>query len=213
MSKKTKKTTTPEEAPKTPEAPKLVRRRENKKSTFKLGRTIGAKREKLETANERAASRKKDKQKNFVRLVSTICIFAVLTVILGSLLSAFFDREAENADELFFGEDNNIDPTTEIIDEENANEITARMKLFIARVEKEFKMLGFETKQAVVPKGGIREVDFYLEGAPGFIKTTIDRNPAITAEDAERMIRYLSEKGITEYTYIDVRIEGKAFWK
>ena len=43
--------------------PKLVRRREHKKSTMRLGRTIGETREKLETSNERALARKKDKQK------------------------------------------------------------------------------------------------------------------------------------------------------
>ena len=203
----------PETKPKDPDEPKLVRRRENKKSSFKLGRTIGAKREKLETANERAASRKKDKQKNFVRLVATVCAFAALGVILGSLLSSFFEKEEENANELFFGDTNNIDPSAEIVDEENADGITSRMRLFITRAEKEFVMLGYKTQKAVVPKGGIREVDFYLENVPGFIKTTIDRNPAITAEDAERMIRYLRENGINEYTYIDVRIDGKAFWK
>ena len=64
------------------EPPKLARRRENRNSTFKLGRTIGAKREKLETANERAAARKKDKQNKTMRVVMTVAGFLAIAIIL-----------------------------------------------------------------------------------------------------------------------------------
>ena len=51
-----------EESPKpetaTPIEPKLVRRREHRKSTIKIGRTIAEAREHLETRSERAAARK-----------------------------------------------------------------------------------------------------------------------------------------------------------
>ena len=43
---------------------------------------------------------------------------------------------------------------------------------------------------------------------------TIDRGTAVSVEDADRMLRYLKTIGqIENYTYIDVRIEGKAYWK
>ena len=45
------------------------------------------------------------------------------------------------------------------------------------------------------------------------IMDTIDRDSAISVEDADRMLRYLSGEGISDFTYIDVRIDGKAYWK
>ena len=41
----------------------------------------------------------------------------------------------------------------------------------------------------------------------------MDRDTAVSAEDAFRMVRYLENQGITEYQYIDVRLPGKAYWK
>jgi hypothetical protein len=35
----------------------------------------------------------------------------------------------------------------------------------------------------------------------------------VTVEDADRMIQYLEEEDETDYEYIDVRIDGKAYWK
>ena len=50
-------------ADKSEKPPKLVKRRDHKNSNFRAGRTIGEKREKLETKRERTVARKKDKQK------------------------------------------------------------------------------------------------------------------------------------------------------
>ena len=47
-----------------------------------VGRTIGEKREKLETKNERAAARKKDKQKHRLRVGLVSLIFVILIAIL-----------------------------------------------------------------------------------------------------------------------------------
>ena len=69
------------------------------------------------------------------------------------------------------------------------------------------------SSSAIIPSGSIREIDFYLDGYSGYIKTIIDRGAGVSVEDADRMIRYLSEIGVGEFTYIDVRIEGKAYWK
>ena len=47
--------------------PELVKRRMHRKSTIVSGRTIGEKRERLETKNERAAARKKHKARAGVK--------------------------------------------------------------------------------------------------------------------------------------------------
>ena len=200
-----------EQNSKLPASPVLAHRREHRKSSFRLGRTIGAKREKLETANERQAARKKDKRRNLTRLFIVIGAFLTLTLI---LIGLFFSFIKNDETEIVTSEPEQLNPTIEVIDEDLASgSLTSRMNLFIARAEKEFKASGLTPLKAVIPKGSIREVDFYLEDIPGFIKTIIDRSPAVTVEDAERMIRYLREKEISDYSYIDVRIDGKAYWK
>ncbi|MBR0430917.1 hypothetical protein IJJ05_01340 [Candidatus Saccharibacteria bacterium] len=193
-----------------PSPPELVRRRENRQSIFRSGRTIGEKRERLETKNERIAARKKQKRGKVFRIIFTIFCFAILMFILISLYQAFSKRE-----DPVVTENHSLSPTIEIIDEEasSSGQITSRMKTFIARAEKEFRTLNYQPIKAVIPVGSVREVDLYLENYNGFIKMTIDRNPAVSVEDASRMLRYLNEKGISEFTYIDVRIDGKAYWK
>ena len=87
------------------------------------------------------------------------------------------------------------------------------MRSYIGQAEIDFKDLGYHPVKAVVPSGSIREVDFYLDGVNGRIKTTIDRGTGVTIEDADRMIRYLTSIGVGEFEYIDVRVDGKAYWK
>lgn len=197
-----------------PEPLKLARRRENRNSTFKLGRTIGAKREKLETANERALARKKDKQKKTLRVVVTAAGFLAIAII----LAVFFKKIIIQEDSQDISDSTyNFKPTVEIIDEatmsSNSDKITSRMVDYIGRAERDFRDLGYNPTKVVFPSDAIREVDFYLEDYPGFIKLTIDRDSAISVEDADRMLRYLSGEGISDFTYIDVRIDGKAYWK
>ncbi len=201
------------ETPETPAPPKLVRRRENRKSAFRIGRTIGEARERLETANERMAARKKQKQKKALRVIFTILGFLVLIAILIGLYLLFFkDVEPVSSDPV----NQDYASTIEIIDENSAmthEEITSRMSTFISQVETEFHALSYKPTKAVIPTGSIREVDFYLEGYDGFLKMVIDRGAAVSVEDADRMIRYLSEAEIDDFEYIDVRIDGKAYWK
>ena len=197
-----------------PTPPKLVKRRENKKSNFKLGRTIGEKREKLETANERQAARKKDKKKKAVRVILTLAGFCILILILILLFKSLIHHE----EPVVLQEEITIDyaPTIEIVDAASGSsnpKISSRMAQYIGRAENDFKELGYKPMKAIIPSGTIREVDFYFEDRPGFVKMTIDRDSAVSVEDADRMFRYLSEKGIETFEYIDVRIDGKAYWK
>lgn len=199
----------------TPTPPKLVKRRENKKSSFQLGRTIGERREKLETANERALARKKDKKKKALRVILTIAGFICLVVLLIILFKNLVANNNVNPDE---NTENMTDviyePTVQIVDTGlSGGKITTRMKEYVGRAEKDFRDLGYHPTKVVIPTGLIREVDFYLEGKPGYIKLTIDRSSAVSVEDADRMLRYLSNNGIEEFEYIDVRIDGKAYWK
>lgn len=196
-------------------APKLVKRSLNRKSNILSGRTIGARREHLETANERAAARKKDKRKSAFRLFITMVCFLILAGLIYTLYSSF-TKQSERDASLGASVLPVVEPTIEIIDEDasaTGGKITSRMKEYIARAEESFKEKGYQPQKAVIPSTGVREVRIFLDGHEGFIKMIIDRNPAVSVEDADRMIRYLSERGVEEYKYIDVRIDGKAYWK
>ena len=194
--------------------PKLAKRRQNKHSRIKSGRTIGERRERLETANERLAARAKVKKRQHLRVIITVVSFLIIiSVIIFFVVSFIKQREKNVAETATTAVVKTYAPTIEIVDENHAGGITARMNEYIGKVESDFKDLGYAPIRAVIPTGAIREVDFYLDSVTGFIKTTIDRDSAITVEDADRMLRYLSGQGIGDFTYIDVRIDGKAYWK
>lgn len=209
-----------------PAAPTLARRKMNQNSTIRSGRTIGERRERLETRNERVAARKRDKKKAIRRIVFTIVGFIILGGILIYLCFFLFNNSKQPDPDLTSpagteetGNDagnTEYHPTVEIIDEDATTaggKITARMNTYIGQAEQDFRDLGYSPVKAVIPSGAIREVDFYLNGFSGFIKTTIDRDSAITVEDADRMIRYLKDQGISDFQYIDVRIDKRAYWK
>ncbi len=204
-----------------PAAPTLARRKMNQNSTIRSGRTIGERRERLETRNERMAARKKDKKKAAWRVILTIVGFVALGGILIYLCFYLFRTEQPSldgdvsADVREVGNNDALQPTIEVVDEDATagGKISSRMNAYIGQAEQDFRDLGYTPIRAVIPTGAIREVDFYLDGYNGFIKTTIDRDSAIIAEDADRMIRYLAEKGINDFEYIDVRIDRRAYWK
>lgn len=102
----------------------------------------------------------------------------------------------------------------EVVDGSGATvEVGARMKEYIGRAEKEFRGLGYVPVKVMIPADAVREVDFYLEGVPGYIKMVIDRGVGVSVEDAQRMLKYLEEIGMKTFSYVDVRVEGKGYWK
>ncbi|MBQ6409919.1 sigma factor regulator N-terminal domain-containing protein [Candidatus Saccharibacteria bacterium] len=195
--------------------PKLAKRHLNKHSSIKSGRTIGERRERPETANERLEARKKVKKRQTFRVGFTIVLFIVVAIVAIILIVIFLkNRAANEAETTPTVVVKTYKPTIEIIDENaSAGGITTRMSEYIGQLETDLKDLSITPVKAVIPAGSIREVDIYLDGYTGFIKTTIDRGTGVTAEDTERMLRYLREQGTGEFQYIDVRIDGKAYWK
>ncbi len=186
--------------------------------SIKLGRTIGERREKLETASERAATHRKNEKKKRLRLCFTIVGFLlVLCFAIGAIIILI--NNAPAAEDTGQAPNSIIyTPSVEIIDEgavavTGGGGVTSRMKEYIGQAEADFRELNYRPTKAVIPAGSVREVDFYLEGYNGFIKLIIDRPTGVSVEDADRMLRYLAGQGITDFTYIDVRIDGKAYWK
>ena len=55
-------------------------------------------------------------------------------------------------------------------------------------------------------------MDIYLEGRDEYYKCNLDRGTAETVEDIVRMIGYLKKQGVMA-GYVDVRLEGRAYYK
>ena len=72
--------------------------------------------------------------------------------------------------------------------------------------------LGLKVTKVVLPTGKSRELYVDIEGVEAYFKVNIDRGTAVSAEDIERMARYLGEQDLHP-SYVDVRIEGKAYYK
>lgn len=198
--------------------PKLANRREHKKAAFVAGRTIGEKREHLETKRERAAAREKDKRKKRTHFILVTLSFIVLVGLLVALIVYFIHREIPTPEPATAPEPESVssyEPTIEIVDDSvsTGGKIASRMKTYIGYLESDVKAYGYRPTKAVIPVGSIRQVNLYIDGCPGYFKTTIDRDAAVTAEDIDRILRYFSSQGITEFEYADVRIDGRAFWK
>jgi len=68
------------------------------------------------------------------------------------------------------------------------------------------------TQKVVIPPRALRYVDLYLSGVSYPFKAQIDRNPANQVLDIINMKKYLDEKNITP-SYVDVRVEGKGYWR
>lgn len=197
-----------------PEPPKLVRRSANRHSSLKTGRTLSAKRERFETSSERAANHQKIKRHERLRfIIATSGLLIIIFLVVGLGLFLANNQEDPSSDSNTTTPAVIYKPTIEIIDEDTGTGVTGRMKDYIGQAEMDFRELGLIPVKAVIPSGAIREIDFYLDGHSGYIKTILDRDTAVTVEDAARMIRYLEEQGITDYQYIDVRLPGRAYWK
>lgn len=192
--------------------PKLVNRRLNKQANVKIGRTISEKRERMETSSERLENWKKGKRKKTVRVLFVIlgfvAVFGIIARYMGTLV-------AEKTGEVEQG--NTIlpeKPNVPVMDLAAGNhKITSRMNEFIVQAEQDFKELGYQLERVEIPVGSIRQMNFFVKDIAGYIKMTTDRGAAVSVEDADRMIRYLAGQGISQFEYIDVRVEEKGYWK
>ena len=195
------------------EPPKLIRTRANRHSTIKSGRTIGERREKLETASERAAARDKVKKHQKLRVIFTSLGFVAFIALIIFIFSSIFKTE----EDAIFSPTISVPyaPTIEVVDAETGlkSDITGSMKEYIGQAEADFRESGYIPTKVVRPIGSVREVDFYLDGYTGYIKLTTDRASGVSVEDADRMIKYLLGINVADFSYIDVRIDRKAYWK
>ena len=177
---------------------------------MKSGRTVAGEREKAVSDSERQRVRKATKNRKIrgAVLVMLACGIIAYLSVLG--VKSWLESYDIGVDDI---QKADYDLSGITIINENGGDVTNRVKRFIGQISKDLADLGYTLEKVVAPVGMLREVDLYIRDFPGFIKTDSERDTAISAEDIDRMIRYLSERGIGEVTYIDVRTPGKAYYK
>lgn len=167
--------------------------------------------EKIESERERV--RKKGRKQGTFSTIFAVVIFLILGVLgyllLGEVMKII--DEKRSAGEVVEDE-TEIVIETQIVDDDHNEQISSRVKNYVYLLENDLRDLGLKSIRAVLPSGKMRELDIDIEGVVPYFKVTIDRDAAVTAEDISRMIKYLKENNL-EPTYVDVRVDGKAFYK
>ena len=82
---------------------------------------------------------------------------------------------------------------------------------FVGRLVGFSQQRGYTVEQVVIPASTTRQIDLRIKGIGYSIKCSIDRSAGEQAEDLDRSIKNLQQRGITP-TFIDVRVSGKAFY-
>jgi hypothetical protein len=175
--------------------------------SYKLGKTIvGARGRDRSMDLQRIVERKKRKKRNL--LIGGACgvVGIVLVIwIIVSISGMVTETRSAASDERDWV------PTVEIR-VEGGGQASERIKEFVAKLERDFSDLGFGVEKVILPLNTTRTMDIYLMDRVEYYKMSIDRGSAVQAEDAERMIRHLDEGGLV-VTYVDLRVEGRAFYK
>lgn len=83
---------------------------------------------------------------------------------------------------------------------------------FVGRLVGFAQQRGYSVEQVIIPSGTTRQVDLKIAGISYQVKCSIDRSAGEQAEDLDRSIKHLQQRGITP-SFIDVRVNGKAFYQ
>ncbi len=175
---------------------------------YRVGRTIAGATNNARKRNlEHIALRKKQARKNAVIVFCVLAIIAATAIILSNYVATKI-AEREQVVEA----SNPVEPTVTIVDESTGNNISSRVKVFVARLEADAKDYNIKLDHVVLPFQKARELWVYFEGRDEYYKMTTERGSTVQIEDAERMIRYLDGKELKP-SYVDLRVEGKAYYK
>lgn len=110
------------------------------------------------------------------------------------------------------------EPTVEVIDETGIqtvnNQVLAsdRFLGFIGRMVGRLQDQGLQVTRVVLPENTTRQLLLSIEGLAYPVKVNVDRPAGGQAEDIARTVRHLTSRGITP-AYVDVRVEGRAYYK
>lgn len=177
---------------------------------MKLGRTIAGGREMVESDLMRQQLLKKRERKKRLQLC-LLGVVIIVTMVSGIILIRGAMKKIPATGQKRVETEKYV-PTVEIIDEDESNIITERAKQYVAMMERDAGDAALKVAKAIIPAGKAREVDIYFEGRDEFYKCNLDRGTAETIEDVVRMMEYLKKRGVAA-SYVDVRLEGRAYYK
>ncbi len=175
---------------------------------LKRGQTIAGELEQAESESERLQERKKIHRKRRRSVIFALLLIAALGVLLyltGKNAMQEYEATEETGEEEYKLQ-------AAIVDEDNRERISTRTKEYAALLEQDLRDLGYRATQFTLPTGMSRELYVDLDGEEEYFKVNMDRDTAVTAEDIARMVKYLHEHDLHP-TYVDVRVEGKAYYK
>ena len=175
---------------------------------MKVGKTIGAKREEVQSESERMLHREKVKRRKFISVATYIAILLLIGITVVSVLKGVGKKETGSLEPFF----SNSEPTVEIIDEASVG-VPKKVREFVGNLEQDLKEYNIRLLKAVLPRNKTREVDVYIADFEGYFKLSLDRGAGVSAEDLERMVRYLKGLGFSGVEYVDLRVEGKGYYK
>ena len=175
---------------------------------MKVGKTIGAKREQAQSESERMLHREKVKRRKFISVATYLAVLLLIGITVVSVLKGMGKKEI-GPSEPFFG---NAEPTVEIVDEASVG-VPKKVKYYVGNLEQDLKEYNIRLLKAVLPRNKTREVDVYIADFEGYFKLSLDRGAGVSAEDLERMVRYLKGLGFSGAEYVDLRVEGKGYYK
>lgn len=177
---------------------------------MKRGRTIAGRREEVESESERMQARRQVRRKKKFSMLVGILFLAVIG------LSAYLGfKEMANWREDTLGEvegKEELQVTVPVVDEDKRGKISDRVRSYIAELEREFARKGYSVEKVILPAGMIRALYVDLEGKEMYFKINIDRGVEASVADVARMLKYVEERDLHP-EYIDVRVEGKAYYK
>lgn len=94
----------------------------------------------------------------------------------------------------------------------NGSVASQRFIGYLGQLLGELRAQDMATVERVVIPPTSRQLNIYLEGRPYPIKTHVDRDPYVQVADIKNALAFFDEKQITP-EYIDVRVEGKAYYR
>lgn len=175
---------------------------------YRVGKTIAGATNNARKRNlEHIAARKKQQRKSALIALCILIIAGSLVIFAVNFIS---QKAAEREAALM--KENPVEPTVAIVDENVGNNISSRTKVFVARLEADAKEYNLKIDHVVLPFQKAREILVFFDGRKEYYKMTSERGSAVQIEDAERMMRYLDGKALTP-EYVDLRVEGKAYYK
>ncbi len=109
-------------------------------------------------------------------------------------------------------------PALQIVDESGlrvgSGQLVASNRFlgFVGRLLSSANERSLSVVKVTLPAATTRQVEVLFLDRPTKYKVSVDRSAGQQVEDISRIIKYLAERGLTP-EYVDVRLEGKAYYK